>query len=478
MQRKVFERGCIGIVCMALSMMSMNLYAQTATINGKFEGYKTTDTLQVYIQGNSSIDAVQIGEDGTFTISQDLTGMTEALFFLTGRGGQGRDHSCAALLTPGETIGLNISISTPDADGKSRMIATFTGDDAAKPTYANQFYNTISQGSDLSGAELLKTGSFNACQKRVDEVLAPLYATLEGVKDADFKKQATEALGSRKDAAYFEYATAAEAEGKKMEADVDFMMYTGTINPDDTLQLTRIQNYVSWYIAAHPDAYSPLEGDAAQLKHLSVYSKNPDVINKVIDAYIQSINLYAAFGVSASNPAFKEIYEQIVQISTKADHISFAKEQLAKMENTVEGQPAISFTLEDMEGKTLDFTSLVGNGTVTYVDFWATWCGPCKREIPYLATMVEELKDNQNIRIVSISIDEDHDAWRKMVGDDKPAWEQYLIPDLQTSAAIKDYEINSIPRFMIFDKEGNLYKSSASRPSEASTKAQLLELAQ
>ena len=91
--------------------------------------------------------------------------------------------------------------------------------------------------------------------------------------------------------------------------------------------------------------------------------------------------------------------------------------------------------------------------------------------------MVEELKDNKQIRIISISIDEDHDAWRKMVANDKPAWEQYLIPDLNTSAAIKDYEINAIPRFMVFDKEGNLYKSSATRPSEPSTKAMLLELA-
>ena len=124
-----------------------------------------------------------------------------------------------------------------------------------------------------------------------------------------------------------------------------------------------------------------------------------------------------------------------------------------------------------------NFKQLTQSGKPLLLDFWATWCGPCKREIPYLATMVEELKDNKQIRIISISIDEDHDAWRKMVANDKPAWEQYLIPDLNTSAAIKDYEINAIPRFMVFDKEGNLYKSSATRPSESSTKAMLLELA-
>lgn len=456
---------------------SLAAMAQTATINGKIEGYRQTDTLQVYVSGKSSIDMVDIKADGTFTITESPAGPAEAMFFLTGRGQLPRDLTCAALLTPGQTIGMNISFTVPDSEGKVHLAATFSGDDAAKPTYANQFYTTLRMGNSLSGENLADAGSFTACKKRVDDILAPLYKTLSGVKDAGFVTQARQALDSQKDAAYFAYANAAEEKGQKMEADADFMKMVNAINFDDTLQMSKIQSYMQWYSTAHPDAYMPLTGEAAQLKHFATKTQNADVRNKMVEAFISAINLYAALGISAARPEFKELYEQLLPICTNETYTQFIKEQLAKMENSSEGKPAVNFTIEDTEGKTLEFESIAKGGTVTYVDFWATWCGPCKREIPYLATMVDELKDTKQIRIISISIDEDHEAWRKMVAADKPAWEQYIIPNLETSAAIKEYDINSIPRFMIFDKEGNLYKSSATRPSDASTKSLLLELA-
>ena len=418
------------------AITSLVMQAQTsATINGTLAGFSPTDTLQVYISGKQSIDPVEVGADGKFTINTEVNTATEALFFFMKNGTMDRERSCAAVVSPGETIAMNIQRNAGEEGG---MTVTYSGDDAAKPTYANQFYNLIRMGTALSGEELVKSGSFAACRKQIDKVLEPIYSTLSNVKDQAFANQARLAVDSQKEGAYFAYATTAQQQGVDMEKDADFMSFVKAIDPNDTLQMTRIQNYTTWYVAAHPDEFATQGSDAAQLKYLASYTKNPDVINKMVDSYMQAISLYAALGVSSARPEFRELYEQILAVSTKAEHITFVKEQLAKMEDAAEGKPAVNFPLETTDGKSVEFSSMVGGGVVTYVDFWATWCGPCKREIPYLATMVEELKDNKQIRIISISIDEDHNAWRKMVANDKPAWEQYLIPDLNTSAAIKD----------------------------------------
>ena len=92
--------------------------------------------------------------------------------------------------------------------------------------------------------------------------------------------------------------------------------------------------------------------------------------------------------------------------------------------------------------------------------------------------LVEHYKDNDRVRVISVSIDTDVAAWKKMIAADKPAWEQYNIPNPDDSEGVKYYNITGIPRFMLFDREGKLYQSSASRPSEESTKTLIDSLLQ
>lgn len=457
------------LVSSMMLLMSLMVSAQTSTIEGRLKDYKETDTVLVYMQEKGDIDTVKLDNKGRFTYKADVKDLSEALVFLFGRGGEGRDHSCCILVVPGESCGVTLSTSKPDANGKMKLLAEFKGNDSAKQEYANLFYNLISQSSDLTADELVKQASYADCKKHIETILEPLRAAIGKIKDKDFAKQATDAVNSQADNALLSYAVAAQKAGKNMEADNDFMAFVNSIDKNDTLQAGNIVSYLQWYQAAHGDKYLPLTGEAAQLKHLSEYTQNQDVRNKVANSYLQSVFFYASFGVSPSAPDFQGLYEQYLQVSTDTTYTSFVTEQLEKMKMSAAGQEAVNFTLADANDKTCEFKDIVGKGAVTYVDFWATWCGPCKREIPYLATMAEHFKGNDKVRIISISIDADHDAWKKMIGEDKPAWAQYIIPDLTTSEAIKSYDINSIPRFMIFDAEGKLYNGNASRPSQEET---------
>ncbi|CAM1356757.1 MULTISPECIES: TlpA family protein disulfide reductase [Tenacibaculum] len=105
-------------------------------------------------------------------------------------------------------------------------------------------------------------------------------------------------------------------------------------------------------------------------------------------------------------------------------------------------------------------------GKYVYIDVWATWCNPCKQEIPYLKTVEKKFHD-KNIEFVSVSIDQqkDHATWVKMVNDKELGGVQLFADNNWNSKFVKDYAISGIPRFILVDPEGNIVNANAPRPS-------------
>lgn len=118
-------------------------------------------------------------------------------------------------------------------------------------------------------------------------------------------------------------------------------------------------------------------------------------------------------------------------------------------------------------------------GKYVYIDVWATWCGPCKQQIPYLAKLEKEYH-NKNIKFVSISVDEARKnegswdkakaKWKAMIKDKKMGGVQLFADRSFQSDFIKAYKINSIPRFLLIDPNGNIVSSNAPRPSQPALK--------
>jgi thiol-disulfide isomerase/thioredoxin len=143
--------------------------------------------------------------------------------------------------------------------------------------------------------------------------------------------------------------------------------------------------------------------------------------------------------------------------------------------NKMKGKPSPAFNLENHKGGTTSLESL--KGKYVYIDVWATWCGPCKKEIPFLKEAEEEYKD-KNIAFVSISIDkpEDHEKWKKFVDNGKLGGIQLFAEDAWKSSFTQAYEINSIPRFILIGPDGNVVDADAYRPSDPALFEQLDKL--
>jgi len=193
----------------------------------------------------------------------------------------------------------------------------------------------------------------------------------------------------------------------------------------------------------------------------------------------RNFNFYAAMD-SLNSEQFSNMLEAysakflaLLSKVTDSDFIIEAKERIAKTTSNwgdrktaidnmpKEGEPAIDFTYPDKDGNEFSLASF--KGTLIYVDVWATWCGPCKAEIPYLQKLEEEYQGYCTITFLSVSVDTDKDAWLKMVAEKEMGGVQLWADGW--SEITKSYAIFGIPRFMLFSVDGNVISTNAPRPS-------------
>ena len=127
---------------------------------------------------------------------------------------------------------------------------------------------------------------------------------------------------------------------------------------------------------------------------------------------------------------------------------------------------APDFSLADINGKRFDLSDF--KGKYVYMDIWATWCGPCKVQIPFMKQLEEEFRDAP-IHFVSISVDNEDDkpVWAKMVRENQMSGVQ-LFAGRENNFGY-DYKIQYIPTFIILDKEGNIMNLSAPAPMDYQT---------
>jgi len=134
----------------------------------------------------------------------------------------------------------------------------------------------------------------------------------------------------------------------------------------------------------------------------------------------------------------------------------------------LKGAPSPKFTnYENYNGGTTSLDDL--KGKFVYIDVWATWCGPCKVEIPHLKEVEKEFHD-KNIAFVSISVDKigAYEAWKKMIADKEMGGIQLFAGT--DSKFAEDYQIDGIPRFILIDDKGNIVNPNAPRPSNPKLK--------
>ena len=146
---------------------------------------------------------------------------------------------------------------------------------------------------------------------------------------------------------------------------------------------------------------------------------------------------------------------------------------LKQLEEKNARQRTFDFTFPDVNGNDVSLSDF--KGKVVLLDIWATWCGPCRAELPYLKKLEEEMAGTDLVVIgVSTDVQKDYEKWKGMVERGEVVGIQLFSNGGEELR--KAYQVNGIPRFIVFDREGKIAESSAPRPSNPELKELLNEL--
>ena len=165
----------------------------------------------------------------------------------------------------------------------------------------------------------------------------------------------------------------------------------------------------------------------------------------------------------AGSGFYRAFRDQVDRMEKQEQARKMQEEQMARLSNLVPvGSPAPNFTQNTPQGKPLSLSDL--RGKVVLIDFWASWCKPCRMENPNLVKAYGKY-NTKGFEILGVSLDRAHDAWVNAIQQDGLAWPQ--VSDLQfwNNAAAQTYGVSSIPFSVLVDKEGNIIDKNLRGPA-------------
>ncbi|MCR9173283.1 MAG: AhpC/TSA family protein [bacterium] len=224
---------------------------------------------------------------------------------------------------------------------------------------------------------------------------------------------------------------------------------------------------VNQVISADPSQQNSLRGEFQQKQQ-----QYQTIVRAFIQANQNSAALYAIQSIIDPNVDF-EGYENITKqlmagfsesptVQAEYSKMEKLKKEMLAKDPLAPGKMAPDFTEAMPDGEMLSLSDLRGN--VVLLDFWASWCGPCRRENPNVVALYEKYKD-KGFTVMSVSLDKDKDKWLKAIENDNLSWPNH-VSDLQfwQSKAAKLYGVSGIPFTVLIDKEGKIIRTKLRGP--------------
>jgi len=421
----------------------------------------------------TKVDTLTLNADGTFSKEIGVTKPSEATL-------QGTKLYAYLYVAPGKALSISV-----DAADFNKDLA-FTGTLAGENTYLIKKDDSQSKNQErLMSA--LKSPNKPADYKRVLDSIR--------LSDLDFLEKFTPGKGKldpvfverQKTVIQFGYygqlinypRMAGYYNTDKPATPPDWYSFMDGVKLDDPalLDISDAKYFISSYVSnqalklsgkSQDEFYkNNVEVAKGTFKYLLDNFKNPEFFNLMAFESLKG-------SIDSGGPnGLDDLIAQYMAKSTDEANKKALKDMADLWAPMVPGQPAPIFNLPDINGKMVSLTDFAGK--YVFIDYWATWCGPCKAEVPFYKKLIEDYK-GKNIVFISISVDKDKAAWEKMVKEGVPELGQepgkpaklIQMTWLQLHDAVKYNKIwlvKYIPTFVLIDPQGKIVNSRAERPS-------------
>ncbi len=229
--------------------------------------------------------------------------------------------------------------------------------------------------------------------------------------------------------------------------------------------------FYSYYRGRINEEYFTLSSKAKKIGN--PHSRTIDY-REVFDSICKKKNLY----VKVKNDFLLQTLEQLVQFFPASDIEKYTKKFKAEVKDTallsyfeqkhrIDPQTSNDLELQDVMGNNKTFKEILNShkGKVVYIDFWASWCGACRANMPYAKKLEAEFGP-KGVVFIYITKDENLDEWKKSIQKIGLNENNYVIRNSKSSKMLEELWIVPIPRYLLYNKQGKLVHKDAPRPME------------
>lgn len=389
----------------------------------------------------------EVDSTGHFTFDMDLPDGVADVDVMIG------SDLFAAHLEKGKTACLTL---------KEQPGGSYTCDFSGDNVDVSEALSLSAQANDLFSMQDLTNAQSRARLKVLHEKALQLVAAF---KDAKLRDYYTKLFNARYTGTLLRIMGDVEKDADRPATDeAEKQRLLATIDPNSEIDYLAT-NSILWLGAQVKTPEPEFKGD-----YSGYCIEQMDIVDSLITnehfrkqmAYCIPNTFFAYGDHETGKEAFWTRYKEFAK--DYPQYVEAFEEEYNKVIKSMDGEPVPEIMLERPDGSKVSIASL--KGKYTYIDVWATWCGPCCKEIPFVEKLVEQMKGNAKLQFVSFSVDADRTAWEAKLKNDKPAWPQFILDEAANKTLSEALAITGIPRFFVLGPDGTIVNQDAKRPSD------------